>query len=93
MQAQAGAANAAGWMGYAAGVMNRPEVQGAVQLAGAMNAAAGGSTLIVGRAVLVQWSDGNRYPATISQVADGQSQVVFGDGRNMWVQNQYLTPA
>ncbi len=93
MQAQAGAANAAAWMGYSAGVMNRPEVQAAVQLAGAMNTAAGGSALIVGRAVLVQWSDGNRYPATISQVAEGQSQVVFGDGRNMWVQNQYLTPA
>lgn len=92
MQAQAAAANQGAWMAQAAGVMNRPEVQAAVQLAGGMNAAAGGSALIVGRAVLVQWSDGNRYPATISQVADGQSQVVFGDGRNMWVQNQYLTP-
>jgi hypothetical protein len=54
---------------------------------------AGGSALTVGRKVLVTWSDGNKYPATIIQVAAGQSQVVFPDGRNMWVGNPYLTPA
>jgi hypothetical protein len=81
------------WMAYSAGVMNRPEVQAAVQMSGAMNAAAGGSALIVGRKVLVTWSDGNKYPGTIMQVAAGQSQIVFPDGRNMWIGNQYLTPA
>lgn len=38
-----------------------------------------------GMAVLVQWSDGNRYPATVSQVGGGQVQVAFSDGRQMWV--------
>jgi hypothetical protein len=90
---QGAAANQAQWMAHSAAVMNRPEVQAAVQMAGAMNVAGGGSALIVGRAVMVQWSDGNRYPATIIQVGGPQSQVVFPDGRNMWIQNQFLTPA
>lgn len=93
MQMQAAAANQAQWMAYSAQVIHSPAVQGAVQLAGAMNAAAGGTGLIVGRKVLVQWSDGNRYPATIMQVTGTHAQVVFPDGRNMWVENQYLTPA
>jgi hypothetical protein len=73
--------------------MNRPDVQAAMQMAGAMNVMGGGSGFVAGRQVLVLWSDGNRYPATIMQVAAGQSQVVFPDGRNMWVENRYLTPA
>lgn len=90
---QAAAANQAAWMGYSAGVVNQPGVQAAVQLAGAMNALGGGSQLIVGRAVLVQWNDGNKYPATIMQVSPTHAQVVFPNGQNMWVENQYLTPA
>ncbi|MCK6590310.1 MAG: hypothetical protein HUU21_29110 [Polyangiaceae bacterium] len=90
---QAAQANQQQWMGYSAGVMNQPGVQAAMQVAGAMNVMGGGSGLIAGRQVLVQWSDGNRYPATIMQVASGQAQVVFPDGRNMWVENRYLTPA
>jgi hypothetical protein len=89
----AGAAqNQAQWQAYSAGVMNRPEVQAAVQMAGAMNQAAGGSALIVGRAVLVQWSDGNKYPATIRQVSPTHGEVIFPNGQAMWVENQYLTP-
>lgn len=38
-----------------------------------------------GMAVLVQWNDGNKYPATIAQVGGGQICVAFGDGRQMWV--------
>ncbi len=38
-----------------------------------------------GMAVLVQWSDGRRYPAQCTQVANGQVCVTFGDGRQMWV--------
>ena len=90
---QAAAANQAGWMAYSAGVMNQPGVQSAVQMAGAMNALGGGSPLIVGRQVLVAWNDGNKYPATIMQVAAGQKQVTFPNGQSMWVEDQYLTPA
>lgn len=91
MQAAAGAQNAAAWMGYSAGVIAQPAVQAAVGLAAGMAQLGGGSGLIVGRQVLVQWSDGNKYPATIMQIANNQSMVVFPDGRNMWIENQYLT--
>lgn len=90
---QGAQANQAQWMAYSAGVMNQGAVQAAVQMAGAMNVAGGGSALIVGRAVLVQWSDGNKYPATILQVHGNQCQIVFQNGQNMWVENQHLTPA
>jgi len=81
------------WQAYSAGVMNQASVQAAVGLAGAMNALGGGSQLIVGRRVLVQWSDGNRYPANIRQVNQTHCEVVFPDGRNMWVEQRFLTPA
>lgn len=38
-----------------------------------------------GMAVLVQWSDGNKYPATVAQVGGGQVCVAFQDGRQLWV--------
>jgi hypothetical protein len=90
---QAAAANQAAWMGYSAGVMGQAGVQSAMKMAGAMNMLGGGSGLIVGRQVLVQWSDGNKYPATIMQIAAGQAQVTFPNGQSMWVEDKYLTPA
>lgn len=45
----------------------------------------------IGAPVMVQWSDGNRYPGTIAQVHDGQLQVHFPDGRLVWVAQQYVT--
>ncbi|MBK8258464.1 MAG: hypothetical protein IPK82_38120 [Polyangiaceae bacterium] len=90
---QASQANQQQWMAYSAGVINQPGVQAAVQMAGAMNMMGGGSPLIVGRRVLVQWNDGNRYPATIIQVNGPQMQVVFPNGQNMWVEARFLTPA
>ena len=39
----------------------------------------------IGTPVLVLWSDGNRYPATITQLGGGQSQCAFPDGRQIWV--------
>jgi len=92
MQAQAGAANVQAHMAHAQGVLNQGAVQGAVKMAGAMNVLGGGSQLIPGRAVKVQWNDGNQYPATIMQVGQGQAQIVFPDGRQMWVENKFLTP-
>jgi hypothetical protein len=38
-----------------------------------------------GMAILVQWSDGKRYPGQCMQVANSQVLVAFGDGRQMWV--------
>jgi hypothetical protein len=89
----AAAQNQAGWMAYSAGVMGQAGVQAAVQMAGAMNQLGGGSGLIVGRQVLVQWSDGNKYPATIMQTSGVQAQVAFPNGQSMWVETKYLTPA
>jgi hypothetical protein len=90
---QGAQANQHAWQAYAANVMNDPRIQAAVQMAGAQNVMGGGSALIVGRRVMVRWNDGNQYPGTISQVAAGQSMVIFPDGRNMWIDNQVLTPA
>jgi hypothetical protein len=44
-----------------------------------------------GALVYVQWSDGNRYPATVQQVSGGQCLVLFNDGRQQWVEARYLT--
>lgn len=39
-----------------------------------------------GARVTVQWNDGNRYPATVSQpLQNGQLEVAFPDGRRVWV--------
>ena len=35
--------------------------------------------------MLVQWSDGNRYPGTVMVSQGGQVQVAFPDGRQIWV--------
>jgi hypothetical protein len=43
------------------------------------------SALAPGTHVLVQWSDGNRYPAVLQQSAQGQSLVVFPNGTGQWV--------
>jgi hypothetical protein len=90
---QGAQANQQAWQAYSAGVLGDPNVQNAVKMAGAMQVAAGGSALIMGRKVMVRWSDGNQYPATIMGVGNNQSNVIFPDGRSMWIQNQYLTPA
>lgn len=52
---------------------------------GAVNPMAPGSR------VMVQWSDGNRYPATVVSVMNGQVQVSFPDGRQMAVPQQYVS--
>ena len=92
-QMAAGAQMQAASMQYAAGVLGGSAVQAAVGMAGAMAQATGGTGLILGRQVLVQWADGNRYPGTIMQLGGNQAQVVMQDGRPIWVETQYLTPA
>lgn len=39
----------------------------------------------IGTPVLVLWSDGQRYPATITQLGGGQYHCAFPDGRQVWV--------
>ena len=65
----------------------------AAGLGGALNQAFGGSPLVPGRQVLVQWSDGNKYPATLTQNNGPQSQVTFPDGRQIWIESRFLTPS
>lgn len=45
-----------------------------------------------GARVHVTWSNGQRYPATVSQVSGTQCLVVFPDGQQHWVEMQYLAP-
>jgi hypothetical protein len=45
-----------------------------------------------GARVLVTWSNGQRYPATVTQATGTQCLVVFPDGQQRWVEMQYLSP-
>jgi hypothetical protein len=51
----------------------------------AANAPAPPAALAPGTQVLVQWSDGNRYPAVLQQTVRGQSLVSFPNGTHHWV--------
>jgi hypothetical protein len=43
--------------------------------------------------VLVQWADGNRYPAVVIGSAPAHLHVAFPDGRKLWVERAYVSPA
>ena len=47
-------------------------------------------TFSYGQAVMVQWSDGQRYPATVLTQQSGQVQVAFPDGRQVWVPQHFV---
>ena len=47
-------------------------------------------TFAYGQAVMVQWSDGQRYPATVMAQQSGQVQVAFPDGRQVWVPQHFV---
>ncbi|MBX3125758.1 MAG: hypothetical protein KF718_03545 [Polyangiaceae bacterium] len=46
-----------------------------------------------GSPVLVTWSDGNRYPATIVNEAQGQYLCAFPNGQQQWVAAPYVAAA
>lgn len=46
-----------------------------------------------GTPVMVQWSDGNRYPATVVQAQGGQYLCAMQGGQQQWIQSQYVSPA
>jgi hypothetical protein len=52
----------------------------------------GGYGFPPGARVHVTWSNGQRYPATVSQVNGTQCLVVFPDGQQHWVEMQFLSP-
>jgi hypothetical protein len=91
MHAAAGQQQVQHWQAHSAAVLNQPGMQGALGMLGAMNKMGGGDGLIAGRAVLVAWSDGNKYPGTITQDGGAQAQVTFPDGSQMWVAKEHLT--
>lgn len=43
-----------------------------------------------GARCLVTWSDGQRYPATVVQTAQGQVLVAMSDGRQLWLPQAYV---
>ncbi|MDC3960119.1 hypothetical protein [Polyangium jinanense] len=45
----------------------------------------------VGSTVLVAWSDGNKYPGTVAQIAQGQYFVTMSNGEQYWVAEQYIS--
>ena len=47
--------------------------------------------IAVGSQVLVLWSDGQRYPATVRAMQNGQAFVAFPDGRQVWVPQHVVT--
>jgi hypothetical protein len=51
-----------------------------------------GFSYVPGSRVTVTWSNGQRYPGTITQVTGNQCLVVFPDGQHHWVEMQYLAP-
>ena len=43
------------------------------------------AVMTVGSRVMVQWSDGHRYPATVTAIHGGQVQVSWPNGQQFWV--------
>jgi hypothetical protein len=93
MQMQAGLAYAQQGWGNALAGMNVPGLKAMPNLAGLGMPPAPTGGLGPGRQVLVAWSDGNKYPATVTQVNGNQANLVFPNGQTMWVELRHLTPA
>lgn len=45
----------------------------------------------IGDGVMVQWSDGNRYPARVNAVDAARALVAFPSGQQHWVPNEHLS--
>jgi hypothetical protein len=53
----------------------------------------GPALLASGTAVLVLWSDGQRYPGTVVQFAKGHYLIAFANGRQDWIPAEYVSAA
>ena len=51
-----------------------------------------GFAYVPGSRVTVTWSNGQRYPGTVTQITGNQCLVVFPDGQHHWVEMQYVAP-
>ena len=49
--------------------------------------------LAAGAAVLVAWSDGDRYRGTVQSMSEGQVHVAFADGAAHWIPTGFVTLA
>jgi len=85
---------------YVASLSFQQLEQGAAQVGSALDnlfgGALGGIAKAVappgpGTAVMVQWSDGRKYPGTVVQVAQGQYLVAMQNGQQHWVASQFVT--
>lgn len=74
--------------------------QGAAQVGNALGNIFGGAFDGIAKAVappgpgsqvMVLWSDGQKYPATVAQVAQGQYLVTMQNGQQHWVGAQFVT--
>ncbi len=73
---------------------------GAAQVGSALNNMFGGAfdnvakaiaPPAIGSTVMVAWSDGNKYPGTVAQVAPGQYLVTMQNGQQHWIAAQFVT--
>jgi hypothetical protein len=46
-----------------------------------------------GTRVLVQWSNGQRYPGVVEQISGPQSLIRFDAGEKRWVETRFVLPA
>ncbi len=53
--------------------------------------AAVASGVVAGASVLVQWSDGQRYPGIVRESRDGQHLVAFPNGGMQWIHAQFVS--
>ena len=99
----------AGWWGFPFGLIFTPiailsNLGGGKDVTGQVRASCGpqmqmaepapsGPPAPPGRSVLVPWSDGQMYPATVLSSRDGQLHLRFGNGHEQWVPANQVRPA
>ncbi len=69
------------------------ELQAAAARVASATAAPAPRALAARAAVLVAWSDGNRYRGTVQSMSEGQVHVAFADGAAHWIPMGFVTLA
>jgi hypothetical protein len=69
-----------------------PVAPGPPPLAGPPPGAFAAGAFPPGMRVLVQWSNGQRYPGVVAQVNGAQCLVRFDAGEQRWVETRYVSP-
>lgn len=60
-------------------------------IVGAASAISSLPPVAVGENCYVRWSDGNKYPGTVAEAADGKCRIDFPNGRSEWVEYQHIS--